>query len=46
MKMCLFWPKSKAIALVYCLKMTKKLKLVDVDCKVNIDENEPFVAKK
>ena len=45
MKMSDFWPKSKAITLVFCQQMTK-LKLIDVDCKVKSDENERFLAKK
>ena len=49
MKMSHFWPKSKAIALVFCSKMTKfeaNLKLIDSDCRLTSDENEPFLAKK
>ena len=48
MKMSHFWPKSKAIALVFCSKMTKfeaNLKLID-DCRVKSDENELRVAIK
>ena len=39
------WPKSKAITLVFCRKMTK-LKLIDFDCRLKSDENERFLAKK
>ena len=49
MKMSQVWPKSKAIALVFCSKMTKfeaNLKLIDLDCRLKSDENEPFLAKK
>ena len=49
MTMSHFWPKSKAIALVFCSKMTKfeaNLKLIDSDCRLKSDENEPFLAKK
>ena len=49
MKMSQFWPKSKAIALVFCSKMTKfeaNLKLIDFDCRLKGYENEPFLAKK
>ena len=37
MKMSQFWPKSKAIALVFCSKLTKfeaNLKLIDFDCRL------------
>ena len=44
MKMSHFWPKSKAIALVFYPKMTK-LKLIDFDCTLKSDENEPFWPK-
>ena len=43
------WPKSKAIALVFCSKMTKfeaNLKLIAFDCRVKSDENEPLLAKQ
>ena len=47
MKMSHFWPKSKAIALVFCSKMTKfEANLIDSDCRLKSDENEPFLAKK
>ena len=48
MKMSQFWPKSKAIALVFCPKMSendRKLKLIDFDCRLKSDENEPILAK-
>ena len=45
MKMRDFWPKSKAIALVFWPKMTK-LKLIDFDCRLKSDENEACLAKK
>ena len=44
-----FWPKSKAIALVFCPKLSQKwpkLKLIEFDCRLKSDENEPFLAKK
>ena len=43
-----FWPKSKAIALVFWPKMSEKspkLTLIDVDCRLKSDENEPILAK-
>ena len=43
-----FWPKSKAIALVFQPKMgekSHKLKLIDFDCRLKSDENEPNLAK-
>ena len=43
-----FWPKSKAIALVFWPKMSEqlpKLKLIDFDCRLKSDENEPILAK-
>ena len=43
MKMSHFWAKSKAITLVFCRKMTKKL--IDFDWRLKSDENEPFWAK-
>ena len=49
MKMLQFWSKSKAIALVFWPKMSEKspkLKLIDFDCRLKSDENEPFLAKK
>ena len=49
MKMSHLWPKSKAIALVFCSKMTKfeaNLKLIDFDCRLKSDENKPLLAKK
>ena len=47
MKMRHFWPKSKAIALVFCSKMTKfEIDLIDFDCRLKSDENEAFLAKK
>ena len=49
MKMRQFWPKSKAIALVFWPKMSEKspkLKLIDFDCRLNSGVNEPIVAKK
>ena len=48
MKMSQFWPKSKAIALVFWPKMSEKspkLKLIDFDCRLKRDDNEPIVAK-
>ena len=45
MTMSQFWPKSKAIALVFCRKMTK-LKFIDFDMRLKSDENEPILAKK
>ena len=48
MKMSHFWPECKAIALVFCSKMTKfegNLKLIDFDCRLKSDENEPFLAR-
>ena len=44
MKMSQFWPNSKAIALVFCRKMTE-LKLIDFDWRLKSDENEPFWPK-
>ena len=44
-----FWPKCKAIALVCWPKMSEqlpKLKVIDFDCRLKSDENEPSVAKK
>ena len=44
-----FGPKSKAIALVFCSKISQtysNLKLIDFDCRLKSDENEPFLAKK
>ena len=44
MKMSQFWPKSKAIALVFCPKMTK----IEIDWlwfRMKSDENEPILAK-
>ena len=49
MKMSQFWPKSKAIALVFCPQMSEKspkFKLIDFDCTLKSDENEPILAKK
>ena len=45
MKMRHFWPKSKAIALVFCSKMTK-FEMIDFDCRLKSDENEAFLVKK
>ena len=45
MKMSQFWPKSKAIALVFWPKMTE-IELIDFDCRLKSDENEPILAKK
>ena len=45
MKMRQFWPKSKAIALVFCREMTK-LKLAYFDWRLKSDETEAFLAKK
>ena len=48
MKMSQFWTKSKAIALVFCPKMSEKspkFKLIDFDCTLRSDENEPILAK-
>ena len=44
-----FWPQSKAIALVFCSNISQtysNLKLIDFDCRLKSDENEPFLAKK
>ena len=49
MKMRHFWPKSKAIALVFSPKMTDKgpkLKLIDFDCRLKSYDNEAILAKK
>ena len=49
MKMSQFWPKSKAIALVFWPKMSEKspkLTLIDVACRLKSDENEQISAKK
>ena len=45
MKMSDMWRKSKAIALVFCSKMTK-FTLIAFDCRLKSDENEQFLAKK
>ena len=48
-KMSQFWPKSKAIALVFWPNMGERgptLKLIDVDCRLKNDKNEPILAKK
>ena len=45
MKMSLFWPKSKAIALVFCRTLTK-FEFIDFDMRLKSDENEPILAKK
>ena len=45
MKMRHFWPKCKAIALVFCPKMTKFEIAIDFDCRLKSDENEAFLAK-
>ena len=48
MKMSQIWPKSKAIALVFCPKMSgksPKFKLIDFDCTLRRDENEPIWPK-
>ena len=46
MKMSQVWPKSKAIALVFCSKMTQ----IEIDGVYlqteKVMENEPIVAKK
>ena len=39
-----FWPKGKAITLVFCRKMTK-IELIDFDCRLKSDANEAFLAK-
>ena len=44
MKMSDYWPKSKAITLVFCRQMTK-LKLIDVDCKVKVMKMSDFWPK-
>ena len=44
-----FWPKSKAIALVFWSNMSENsptLKLIDFDCRLKSDENEAILAKK
>ena len=49
MEMSQFWPNSKAIALVFWPKMSEKspkLKLIDFDCRLKRDDNEPILAKK
>ena len=47
MKMSDFWPKSKAITLVFCPKMTKiEIVEIEFDCRLTSDENERFLAKK
>ena len=49
MKMRPSCPKSKAIALVFWPKLSDKspkLKLIDFDCRLKSDENEPILAKK
>ena len=46
MKMSQFWPKSKAIALVVLSKNNHKLKLIDFDCRLKSDENEPVIGQK
>ena len=49
MKMSHFWPKGKAIALVFCSKMTQtcsNLKLIDFDLRLKSDENEPLFGQK
>ena len=49
MKTSYFGPKSKAIALVFCSKISQtysNLKLIDFDCRLKSDENELFWAKK
>ena len=46
MKMRHFWPKSKAIALVFCRKRTKIHQLAYFDWRLKSDENEAFLAKK
>ena len=45
MEMSHLWPKSKAIALVFCSKLTK-FEMIHFDWRLKSDENEPFVAKK
>ena len=44
MKMSHFWPKSKAITLVFSDKWPK-LKFIDFDCRLKSDDNEPFWPK-
>ena len=44
MKMRHFWPKRKAIALVFCSEMPN-LKLIEFDSRLKSDENEAFLAK-
>ena len=44
MKMSQFWPKSKAIALVFCRQMTE-IEFIDFDMRLKSDENEPILAK-
>ena len=44
-----FWPESKVIAFVFWPKMSEHLptlKLIDFDCRLKSDENEPILAKK
>ena len=48
MKMRPSCPKSKAIALVFWPKLSDKSpkNLIDFDCRLKSDENEPILAKK
>ena len=49
MKMSDCWPKSKAIALVLCSKITQKLPtltLIDCHSRLTRDENERFWPKR
>ena len=46
---CLLLGKSKAIVVVCWPKMSEelaKVKLIDFDCRLNSDENEPILVKK
>ena len=49
MKLCQFWPKSKALALVLCSKRTQ-IKIdgfcLDFVWRLNSDTTEPILAKK
>ena len=44
MKMRHVWPKSHAIALVFCSKVTK-FELIDFDCRLKSDEMRHFWPK-
>ena len=46
MKMSHFWPISKDISLVFCLKMSRNLNVIRFDCRLKSDENDSFVNSK